>query len=184
MLQVSADITDGRSRSSVSPGAFELYQSTDLSLKLTKPKKGEKGCKQHGSWGQKVFFVTYPGVKLTSFLAFIKQGTGSESWSKSELIFLFSDRGFVLTHWYMQNGQCNKESRASDQRWGRLGYSNSDLDGFQLLWDYMLRVWVPVLNFSVKPHFLTVLLVTLKKHQKFTNTSWAFIVASWLTSLC
>jgi len=57
---------------------FELYQRFDLSFILTKPKK-KKGGKQHGSWGQHVFLVACPGVKVTVFLACNKQGTDVES---------------------------------------------------------------------------------------------------------
>lgn len=59
-----------------------------------------------------------------------------------------------------------------------LGCSSSDLNAFKLLCDCMLRIWVPALNCSVKPHLLTDVLVTVKKHQKFADTQWAFIVAS------
>lgn len=50
-----------------------------------------------------------------------------------------------------------------------LGCSSSDLNGFELLWDCMLRIWFHTLNCSVKPHLLTDLLGTVKKHQKFAN---------------
>lgn len=48
--------------------------------------------------------------------------------------------------------------------------SSSDLNAFKLLWDCMLRIWAPALNCGVKPHLLTDLLVTVKKHQKFAST--------------
>lgn len=50
-----------------------------------------------------------------------------------------------------------------------LSCSSSDLNVFMLLWDCMLRIWVPALN-CVKLDLLTDLLVTVKKHQKFANT--------------
>lgn len=51
-----------------------------------------------------------------------------------------------------------------------LSCSSSDLNVFTLLWDCMLRIWVPALNCGVKLDLLTDLLVTVKKHQKFANT--------------
>lgn len=47
--------------------------------------------------------------------------------------------------------------------------SSSDLNGFKLLWDCMLRIWFRTLNCSVKPHLLTDILSTVKKHQKSAN---------------
>lgn len=60
------------------PACLPVHLRIDLILKLTKPKKKKWG-RQHGSWGEQVILVAYPGVKVTSFLAFNKQGTGSES---------------------------------------------------------------------------------------------------------
>lgn len=108
--------------------------------------------------------MAYPCVKVTGFLAFSKQETDLKSRYNSDLIILFSDGGFVLAHFLTVCAKLSAgKSRVVIASEKDFCCSSSDLNGFKLLWDCMLRIWVPALN-CVKPRLLTDLLVTVKTY--------------------